>query len=134
MAHPAKCSLCVPVLVCTDLAAAVAFFVEKLGFKQQFIHGSPPVYAGVYRDGSELHLATTGASPTSNRAMWRKDNQPADICFFVKNADALYAEFVARGVAMAGSPTDQSYGIRDFNVTTPDGHVLRFNQVLGEHS
>ncbi len=45
-----------PVLPCRDVASAIEFYVDKLGFTLSFQDASDPKYAGVKRDSVELHL------------------------------------------------------------------------------
>jgi len=45
-----------PQLFVSDLEAARAFYVHKLGFKVVFSYGEPPFYAQIARDGGRLNL------------------------------------------------------------------------------
>ncbi|MEM7383358.1 MAG: VOC family protein, partial [Verrucomicrobiota bacterium] len=45
-----------PVLPSQDVPASIDFYVEKLGFTLAFKDADQPTYAGVRRDGVELHL------------------------------------------------------------------------------
>lgn len=46
-----------PVLPTQDVLASIDFYVQQLGFHLSFQdHESDPAYAGVQRDGVELHL------------------------------------------------------------------------------
>ena len=56
--------------------------------------------------------------------------QPADVNFFVSDADALFEEFSKKGAEMDEPPTNQKYGVRDFQVKDCNGYLLRFNQIL----
>jgi len=46
----------VPILFVRDVTKAAAFYVDRLGFQIDFLHGNPPFYASVSRDRSCLHL------------------------------------------------------------------------------
>jgi hypothetical protein len=59
MAHARTNTLSTPKLVAAepqlyvrDVVAAAAFYSEKLGFALAFIHGDPPFYGQVVRDGA----------------------------------------------------------------------------------
>lgn len=39
-----------------DVERAAAFYRDRLGFRIDFLHGSPPSYGAVSRDGARLHL------------------------------------------------------------------------------
>ena len=41
----------VPVIATADVSSTLAYYTAVLGFKEHFIFGDPPVYAGVERDG-----------------------------------------------------------------------------------
>lgn len=45
-----------PVLHVADVNASTAFYRDQLGFRIDFLHGSPPFYGAVSRDGARLHL------------------------------------------------------------------------------
>src|SRR4029078_13153500 len=46
----------VPILFVRHVAAAAEFYLEKLGFQIDFLHGEPPFYGSVSRDRACLHL------------------------------------------------------------------------------
>ena len=46
----------VPILFVRDVTASAAFFRDKLGFVADFLHGAPPFYGAVSRDGIWIHL------------------------------------------------------------------------------
>lgn len=45
-----------PALFVADAAAASAFYVDRLGFRIDFLHGEPPFYGSVSHDGTTIHL------------------------------------------------------------------------------
>jgi uncharacterized glyoxalase superfamily protein PhnB len=118
-----------PVLLVDDVAHSVAYYCLILGFKVEFTQNE--WYMGVFRDGVHIHLAAANGAPLhSNRVAWTDKIQPADVNFFVSDVDALHREFTEKGAAVGGTPKDQSYGVRDFQLTDCNGYVLRFNQIL----
>jgi catechol 2,3-dioxygenase-like lactoylglutathione lyase family enzyme len=46
----------VPILLVRDVSASAAFYRGKPGFELDFLHGSPPFFGSVSRDGVCLHL------------------------------------------------------------------------------
>lgn len=48
----------------------------------------------------------------------------------VDDAQALHDEWVGRGAIVIHPPIDRDWGMREFAVTTPDGHRLMVGQVL----
>src|SRR3569623_1493626 len=43
-----------------------------------------------------------------------------------RDLDGLHAAYVRRGVVVLEPPTTQPWGLREFAIREPDGHVLRF--------
>jgi uncharacterized glyoxalase superfamily protein PhnB len=56
----------------------------------------------------------------------------SDVYVFVPAADALCAEFEAKGAIIHNPPEDQPYGLRDFAVEDPEGHRLVFGAPLSQ--
>jgi predicted enzyme related to lactoylglutathione lyase len=87
----------------------------------------------VYRRGVTIMLAQAGcggiARPNHTvdpeRSAW-------DAYVWVEDADALYAEFTARGVRIARAICDQPYGCRDFDIEDCNGYRLCFGHDIGE--
>ena len=44
--------------------------------------------------------------------------------------DELHGEFLARGLTALSAPESKPWGMREFMVTTPDGHRIMFGQDL----
>lgn len=102
------------VLHVPDVAAAVAFYRDVLGFTFDF---GDDHYAVVWRDNAAVHFT-------------KGDGCPAGVHLFqwVRDVDALHRELKERGVPVAGEPVDRPYGIRDFSVRDPNGVVIVFGQ------
>ena len=105
-------------LYVADQDAAKAFYIDKLGFQEEFLYGEPTFYAGLERDSITIHLQA--ASVTK-----RQPGQGA-LNVFVTDVDALYEELKARGAKALGVPKDHDYGMRDFTVEDLDGNHLNF--------
>lgn len=121
---PPRLQSAIPVLLVRDVKACARFFQEKLGFAIDFLHGMPPFYAAVSRDGACLHLRYVRQPFFAQAAA----QEAGLICAFlpVSNARALFEEFKARGVEFAQKPAKQAWGGTDFHVKDPDGNVLCF--------
>ena len=113
-----------PVLLVHDVVKAHAYYTEQLGFSGARMFGDPPTFCIVRRDELELMLNQVGAGD-SFRPNGDYDGR-ADAYFWVSDADALHAEFQAAGAKIVCEPEDQPYGMRDLQVTDPDGHLLIF--------
>ena len=107
-----------PVFVVRDLAAALPYYRDILGFTVTFAFGTPEYYACLCRDDVALHLIATTAT---QRAIGQ-----SSLCIFTTNADAIHAELTARGARISVPIADRAYGMRDFNVVDSDGNELVF--------
>jgi len=109
-----------PVLMSRDVARSIRFF-ELLGFAPAFVDSEEsPRYAGVRRDGLELHLQWHDA------ADWIKGVDRPTYRFVVEDPTRLYDEFRARGVADMTDPWRTEWGTEEFHVRDPDGNGLQF--------
>lgn len=116
----------VPVLYVRDVRASAAFYRDGLGFKIDFLHGLPPFYGAVSRDGAELHLKFVHA-PVFGPG--RVEEEGLIMAFVrVDNVKALFAECQAKAVTLAQPLTKQAWGGTDFLVQDPDGNRIAFVQ------
>ena len=111
-----------PVLPVRDLAAALAFYTERLGFRFLFGDRSgAPAYAGVGRDGVEIHLQWQSEADIGHSAGL------ANLRFLVDDPDALFEELRARQAVPAEKRVqDTEWGTREFAFYDPDGNGLTF--------
>src|SRR5581483_8067170 len=114
----------VPVIFVADVKASAAFFRDTLGFSIDFVHGEPPFYGSVSRDGACIHLKFVRERVLSVGA---QDRDGFIVVFVeVENVKALYAEYLAKGVILDQKLKKQAWGGRDFIVRDPDGNGLCF--------
>jgi catechol 2,3-dioxygenase-like lactoylglutathione lyase family enzyme len=104
-----------------DIAAAVDFYVHKLGFRLAFTYGDPPTFAGVNLGTVQIFLAKGTPAPSADTSA---------AFFLVGSADELYAFHRAAGVEIAQAIDDRPYGIRDYVVRDPHGYYLSFGHHL----
>ena len=45
-----------PVVFVSNVEASATFYRDTLGFVVEFLHGDPPFYGSVTRDGARIHL------------------------------------------------------------------------------
>jgi len=125
----------IPALPVRSVAAAVAFYRERLGFG--VIHQDSG-FAIVARDSAEIHL--WGASDEGWRA--RADVATNPVCsgaesfiagtascrIAVEGVDELYAELCAADVLHSPSTVveDTDYGTREFPALDCDGNLISF--------
>jgi catechol 2,3-dioxygenase-like lactoylglutathione lyase family enzyme len=112
-----------PQLFVTDIAAACAFYVSRLGFSVAFIWGDPPFYAQIFRDGARLNLRHLDG-PVFDPAVRDQDLLSASIT--VDDVKALFLEFQAAGADFAQALKTEAWGARTFIVRDPDGNLVLF--------
>jgi uncharacterized glyoxalase superfamily protein PhnB len=113
-----------PILCVRDVKTCAAFFQQKLGFKIDFLHGLPPFYGAVSRDGVCLHMRYVQQPFFAQTAAQEKSLIFASIQ--VSNVQGLFKELKARGVEFAQTLKKQAWGGTDFQVQDPDGNVISF--------
>jgi catechol 2,3-dioxygenase-like lactoylglutathione lyase family enzyme len=116
----------VPVIKSNDLERSVRFYTEVLDFERKWPDEEDRETANgvahLTRDGAELQIsrhAGDGKFGSLNRV-------------FVDDVDERYATFRARGLDTSlrpespihTAPVDQTWGLREFAVTDPDGNGL----------
>ena len=114
----------IPILFVCDVNVCATFFREKLGFEIDFLHGSPPFYGAVSRDGVCLHIRFVHNPFFAKVAAEEKSLILASI--EVANVQGLFEEFKARGVKFVQKLKKQAWGGTDFQVRDPDGNVISF--------
>lgn len=112
-----------PVFFSTDIPATLAYYNEKLGFECVGTWLDPPVYAIVARNDRAIHFRCA-APPTANPDKYSEELLDAYI--FVEDADALYAEYAARGVEFTRPLGDTPWNCREFVIKDCDGRLLAF--------
>ena len=121
-----------PVLMAKDVAASVRFY-SALGFTLSFVdQPGDPKYAGVVRDGVELHIQWADSE------QWAYPTDRPAYRFVVSDVDAIYREFAASGSINPGTsqgspwavPADTPWGTREFHLRDPGQNCLQFYQPL----
>jgi uncharacterized glyoxalase superfamily protein PhnB len=116
----------VPILFVRDLETAAQFYQARLGFSIDFLHGKPPFYGSVSRDGACLHLRFVHQTNFVELAAREESLILATI--EVADVKALFEEFKARDVEFPQPLVRQPWGGLDFHVRDPDGNVISFVQ------
>jgi uncharacterized glyoxalase superfamily protein PhnB len=117
-----------PVLPVPDVDAAAAWFCAVLGFEIDFVLGTPGDYGRVklgdrsWGDPVFIHLSRSAA--------------PVQPCGEIRlhvghDVDGLHAHVLAQGAAVTLPPTDQPWGLREFEVIAPGGHRIRLGAETG---
>jgi RimJ/RimL family protein N-acetyltransferase/uncharacterized glyoxalase superfamily protein PhnB len=114
-----------PILEVADVAAAVQFYRERLGFAVEFLFGDPVSHAGLFRgewSTQGVRLQLTQRASTSGI--------PSVALYLVvaPRLDTLYEEYQRKNVPIVEALATQPWGRREFTVRDPDGHLLRFGE------
>jgi catechol 2,3-dioxygenase-like lactoylglutathione lyase family enzyme len=113
-----------PVLQVADVKRSEAFYCEKLGFRSHGAWGDGPDFCIVQHGRVTIALDRSrddGRIPT---------NQYWAAYIYVEDADALCAQLRRNGVDIVRGPEDMPYGLRDFDIRDPEGHLLAFGHDL----
>ena len=114
----------VPIVFVANVQASAEFFRDTLGFSIDFLHGHPPFYGAVSRDGACVHLKFVHESVF---AIGTHDRDGLIMAFIeVENVKALYTEYLAAGVRLDQKLKKQAWGGRDFIVRDLDGNGICF--------
>jgi lactoylglutathione lyase len=117
-----------PNLVVRDLPKSLAFYRDVLGFtiSMSVPDAAPYVFVGLERDGVPVFLNDVTAAAHDFPAM---ASTPAGgtctMYFAVTEVDALHAA-VAPHTEVVMPLKTQFYGMREFSVIDPDGHLITF--------
>jgi catechol 2,3-dioxygenase-like lactoylglutathione lyase family enzyme len=104
-----------PELPLADVAAGIAYYQKVLGFRINYQQDDLGV---MDRDDVTLLLIKRGDLHTGIGSCGA----------YVRDADALYAELVARGANLQGEPVSHPWGLRDFRVLDLEGNRITFCQ------
>jgi catechol 2,3-dioxygenase-like lactoylglutathione lyase family enzyme len=119
MSQPVKpqidCEKQHPALRVPDIAAALEFYTNKLGFEFGFTWGEPAEIAGVNLGDVQLFLEHGTPAP-----------QGCAVYFVIGNADELFEYQRANGVDVVEPPGDRPYGLRDYRIRDLNGYELGF--------
>jgi predicted enzyme related to lactoylglutathione lyase len=103
----------VPILRVNSLAASLAYYLNKLGFRKNW---EWPGFASVSRGNTTIFLCQGGQGKPG---MW--------MSVFMDDVDALYQEYKERGALIVEPPMNFPWGHREMLVTDLDGHRLRMS-------
>lgn len=121
-----------PVFGVPDAVATARYYVERLGFKQNWGWGSPLHYISVSRDGLEVHLRE-GADARSVAERPAEAYWAIDLYVFVRDVHVLCEELRNMGVTIVREPEKQAYGYCDFTIRDMNGYLISFGQDMMQH-
>jgi uncharacterized glyoxalase superfamily protein PhnB len=104
-----------PQLPVADVAEAQRYYRDVLGFQIAWIQGDR--FGAVHSGSSELFLSRhEGPRP------------PATCCVRIDDADGLYLIYRERGAEIVEAVATKPWGMREFAIRDPNGHVFRLGQ------
>jgi catechol 2,3-dioxygenase-like lactoylglutathione lyase family enzyme len=109
-----------PILNVSDFDASVAWF-EKVGFQPGFRAsaepGAPTNFGAVVWSAIEIFLCVGAQGGRGDNGAW--------MSIFVDDGDALHERCRRAGLDVIRPPADEPWGVREFHLRHPDGHVFR---------
>ena len=124
-----------PNLIVRDIARSTAFYRDVLGFaiKQTVPEAEPFVFVWLERDGVPVFLNDRNAAAHDYpEAATLPQGGSATLFFVITGVDAYHAA-VAPNASVVMPLKTQFYGMREFAITDPDGHIITFaERVAGD--
>jgi catechol 2,3-dioxygenase-like lactoylglutathione lyase family enzyme len=113
-----------PQFLVDDLARAIAYYCDKLGFELDFQYQS--FYAAVRRDGFAIHLKHAPKLVADREH--RKQNEHLDAYISVSGIRRMFDELEMRGACVIKPLEERPWACVDFYVADPDGYILCFSE------
>lgn len=130
-----------PILNISNLEASFAWF-EKLGWRKCWAWTPPGAAAADFgsvgsgecevflcvdgqggRGRSDLtHTRAPAGNDVSERGVW--------MTVWVDDVDVIHERCVTHGLEITHPPTNEPWGVREFHLRHPDGHVFRISRGL----
>ena len=104
-----------------NLDRSIDFYTKTLSFDVTFTWGDPIDYAVIKMGPIQIHLILTEGNVHPIKPF-------RSIYIFTRQVDDLYNSWKDKGVSFQAPLTTKPYGMMDFDVIDPDGHVLTFGQ------
>ncbi|MCP4328065.1 MAG: hypothetical protein GY791_06475 [Alphaproteobacteria bacterium] len=110
-----------PVLRSADYPRSKAFYVDALGFTIVEEGGDPPRFGIFERGRSVVFIDAWHGAAAPHAESW-------NAYFHVAGLETLHTELVQSGAPITRPIEKTVYGMREFEVTDPDGNVLCFGE------
>lgn len=122
-----------PILNVSSVSASISWF-ESLGWREGFVWGeigAEPSFGSVCTEGAEIFLCR-GAQGSRGTIMPRfpgdDETDGVWMSWWVESpaeVDAVHAAATRLGMTITHAPTDEPWGVREFHLRHPDGHMFR---------
>ncbi len=119
----------IPIIRCTDMKKSLAFYTGILDFKKKYPEDSDTDWVvDLVQGDAEIQLSLHKGDGSFGCA----------INIRVTDIDGVFRRYLERGLNIRGhenspvhrGPVDQTWGMREFYVTDPDGNTLRFREAI----
>lgn len=114
------------VLAVRDLAVSTRYYMEVLGFSKDPIDAAG--WSFLTRDTFRVML---GECPDEKPAA-ELGNHSYFAYWNIDHVDEFYQEIAARGALVGARPTNKPWGLREFFLTTPDGHRITCGELIAQ--
>lgn len=115
-----------------DVVASANHYRDKLGFHYKRFWGEPPAFCMVIRANVTIMLSQEHPAAIRPNRFVHPESDAWDAYVWVNDADALHAEYAAKGVKIVRGLCDQEYQCRDFEVEDLDGYRLCFGHDINK--
>ena len=115
----------IPVIFVSNVQDSAEFYRDKLGFAIDFLHGNPPFYGSVIRDGACIHLRFVH-EPAFDAGVREREGGLLSAFVAVDNVKGLFAEYKSAGVSFVQPLKKEPWGGPAFIVRDPDGNAICF--------
>lgn len=113
-----------PVLQVSDVRRSQKFYCDTLGFRSHGFWGDGPDFCIVQLGSVTIALdRSRDGAPIPVNQYWAA-------YVYVDDADALCTRFRKAGAQIVRDLEDMPYGLRDFDIRDPDGHIIAFGHDL----
>jgi len=106
------------VLAVRDLAVSTRYYMDVLGFQKEAIDAAG--WSFLTRD----HFRVMLGECRDERPAGELGNHSYFAYWNVEGVDDLFKEFTAKGAIVTSQPTNKPWGLREFGLSTPDGHRI----------
>ena len=113
----------IPVLKSKDYNRSRHFFEVVLGFELVEEGGNPSRFGIFRRDKSIIYVNAWHGGPEGNTTGW-------SAYFHLSGLDRLFDKLKAKGAPITRPIEATNYGMREFEITDPDGNILCFGEDL----
>lgn len=113
-----------PVLACKDVEACADFFSDQLGFQlANFFKAEGEAMAFAIVSLGDITIALQHAPDFTPYVGW-------SAYLYIDDAKGMADALYDRGVTLQTEPHETFYGMIEFDLVDPEGHVLAFGQDL----